>query len=139
MTIGPLVTSTLRCDIAASTATEVTPLGGGVDQRAAALRFADPRVQALLHVLLLFLLVQGTTASLPRDCGQHFSTPGSMIAHYVPDWLSSHSLQAIRYCPWTNPSGPLKPPSTTGMNMQNLQHKNLTQSLHKVLDPARVH
>ena len=29
-------------------------------QRAAALRFADPRVQALLHVLLLFLLVQGT-------------------------------------------------------------------------------
>jgi hypothetical protein len=30
------------------------------EQRAAALRFADPRVQALLHVLLLFLLVQGT-------------------------------------------------------------------------------
>ena len=30
------------------------------DQRAAALRFADPRVQALLHVLLLFLLVHGT-------------------------------------------------------------------------------
>ena len=28
------------------------------DQRAAALRFADPRVQALLHLLLLFLLVQ---------------------------------------------------------------------------------
>jgi hypothetical protein len=27
---------------------------------AAALRFADLRVQALLHVLLLFLLVQGT-------------------------------------------------------------------------------
>ena len=32
-------------------------------QRAAALRFADPRVQALLHVLLLFLLVQGTFRS----------------------------------------------------------------------------
>jgi hypothetical protein len=30
------------------------------EQRAAALRFADPRVQALLQVLLLFLLVQGT-------------------------------------------------------------------------------
>src|SRR5258705_9580844 len=30
------------------------------DQRAASLRFADPRVQALLQVLLLFLLVQGT-------------------------------------------------------------------------------
>src|ERR1700751_4667931 len=31
-------------------------------QRAAALRFADPRVQGLLHVLLLFVLVQGTFA-----------------------------------------------------------------------------
>ena len=30
------------------------------DQRAASLRFADPRVQALLQVLLLFLLVPGT-------------------------------------------------------------------------------
>ena len=30
------------------------------DRRTAALRFADRRVQALLHVLLLFLLVQGT-------------------------------------------------------------------------------
>ena len=30
------------------------------NQRASALRFADPRVQALCHVLLLFLLVQGT-------------------------------------------------------------------------------
>jgi putative ABC transport system substrate-binding protein len=33
------------------------------DQRAAALRFADPRVQALLHVLLLLLLVRGTFAN----------------------------------------------------------------------------
>src|SRR6478672_3398881 len=31
-------------------------------QRAAALRFADPRVQGLLHILLLFVLVQGTFA-----------------------------------------------------------------------------
>jgi hypothetical protein len=31
-------------------------------QRAAALRFADPRVQGLLQVLLLFVLVQGTFA-----------------------------------------------------------------------------
>jgi hypothetical protein len=30
------------------------------DQSSAALRFADPRVQTLLHVLLLFLLVPGT-------------------------------------------------------------------------------
>ena len=29
-------------------------------QRAPAMRFADPRVQGLLHVLLLFVLVQGT-------------------------------------------------------------------------------
>jgi hypothetical protein len=32
------------------------------DQRTPALRFADPRVQALLHVLLLFVLAQGTFA-----------------------------------------------------------------------------
>src|SRR6201989_3561783 len=31
-------------------------------QRAAALRFADPRVQGLLHILLLFVLIQGTFA-----------------------------------------------------------------------------
>ena len=39
------------------------------DQRAAALRFADPRVQGLLHVLLLFLLVQGTFRN--RDLREH--------------------------------------------------------------------
>jgi hypothetical protein len=39
------------------------------DQRAAALRFADPRVQALLQVLLLFLLVQGTFTH--KDLRQH--------------------------------------------------------------------
>ena len=41
------------------------------DQRAAALRFADPRVQALLHVLLLFLLVQGTFAH--KDLREHLA------------------------------------------------------------------
>ena len=41
------------------------------DQRAAALRFADPRVQALLHVLLLFLLVQGTFTS--KDLREHLA------------------------------------------------------------------
>src|SRR6202521_4563987 len=53
-------------------------------QRAAALRFADPRVQGLLHVLLLFVLVQGTFAHsdlrehLPPLLGQKPSqlTPG---------------------------------------------------------------
>ena len=40
-------------------------------QRAAALRFADPRVQALLHVLLLFVLVQGTFAH--RDLREHLA------------------------------------------------------------------
>ena len=41
------------------------------DQRAAALRFADPRVQALLHVLLLFLLVQGTFTN--KDLREHLA------------------------------------------------------------------
>jgi hypothetical protein len=39
------------------------------DQRAAALRFADPRVQALMQVLLLFLLVQGTITH--KDLREH--------------------------------------------------------------------
>src|SRR5262250_1662860 len=39
------------------------------NRRAAALRFADPRVQALLHVLLLFLLVQGTFTH--KDIREH--------------------------------------------------------------------
>src|ERR1700726_2001381 len=41
------------------------------DQRAAALRFADPRVHALLHVLLLFLLVQGTFTN--KDVREHLA------------------------------------------------------------------
>jgi hypothetical protein len=40
-------------------------------QRAAALRFADPRVHALLHVLLLFLLVQGTFTH--KDLREHLA------------------------------------------------------------------
>jgi hypothetical protein len=51
------------------------------EQRAAALRFADPRVQALLHVLLLFLLVQGTFTH--KDLREHLAPllgqkPGQM-------------------------------------------------------------
>src|SRR5262245_9245290 len=41
------------------------------DQRAASLRFADPRVQGLLHVLLLFLLVQGTFRN--KDLREHIA------------------------------------------------------------------
>ena len=41
------------------------------DQRTPALRFADPRVQALLHVLLLFVLAQGTFAH--KDMRQHLA------------------------------------------------------------------
>jgi hypothetical protein len=41
------------------------------EQRAAALRFADPRVQAVLHVLLLFLLVQGTFTH--KDLREHLA------------------------------------------------------------------
>jgi hypothetical protein len=40
-------------------------------QRTAALRFADPRVQALLHVLLLFVLIQGTFAH--KDVREHLA------------------------------------------------------------------
>jgi hypothetical protein len=40
-------------------------------QRAAGLRFADPRVEALLHILLLFLLVQSLP---PRRRGAHSPT-----------------------------------------------------------------
>src|ERR1700736_504509 len=40
-------------------------------QRAAALRFADPRVQSLLHVLMLFLLVQGTFTH--KDVREHLA------------------------------------------------------------------
>src|SRR4029077_10064542 len=52
-------------------------------QRAAALRFADPRVQGLLHVLLLFVLVQGTFAH--RDLREHLAPllgqePGQLTA-----------------------------------------------------------
>jgi hypothetical protein len=39
--------------------------------RAAALRFADPRVQALFHVLLLFVLVNGTFAH--KDVREHLA------------------------------------------------------------------
>src|SRR5215471_15458689 len=56
------------------------------DQRAAGLRFADPRVQGLLHILLLFLLVQGTFRN--KDLREHIApllgkqpgqlTPGRM-------------------------------------------------------------
>ena len=41
------------------------------EQRAAALRFADPRVQGLLHILLLFLLVQGTFRN--KDLREHIA------------------------------------------------------------------
>src|SRR5712664_3372810 len=41
------------------------------NQRAAALRFADPRVQSLLNVLLLFLLVRGTFTH--KDVREHLA------------------------------------------------------------------
>lgn len=40
-------------------------------QRAAALRFADPRLQSLLHVLLLFLLIQCTFTH--KDVCEHLA------------------------------------------------------------------
>ena len=57
-------------------------------QRAAALRFADPRVQALFHVLLLFLLVQGTFAH--KDVREHLAP----LLGYKP---SQYSAGRITY------------------------------------------
>src|SRR6266700_1901533 len=53
------------------------------NQRAAALRFADPRVQALLHVLLLFLLVQGKFTN--KDIREHLAPLlGHKPSQYTP-------------------------------------------------------
>jgi DNA-binding PadR family transcriptional regulator len=67
---------------------------GGNDQRAAALRFADPRVQALLHVLLLFLLVQGTFRH--RDIREHLAPLlGQKPSQFTPGRIT-YDLRRLR-------------------------------------------
>ena len=64
------------------------------NQRAAALRFADPRVQALLHVLLLFLLVQGTFTH--KDLREHLAPLlGPKPTHITPGRIT-YDLRRLR-------------------------------------------
>ena len=87
------------------------------DQRAAALRFADPRVQALLHVLLLFLLVQGTFTS--KDLREHLAPLlGKKPSQLTPGRIT-YDLRRLRL---------------HGLTERISQHKNLIQLLHKAVD-----
>ena len=64
------------------------------NQRAAALRFADPHVQALLHVLLLFLLVQGTFTH--KHIREHLAPLlGQQPSQLTPGRIS-HDLRRLR-------------------------------------------
>jgi len=63
-------------------------------QRAAALRFADPRVQALLHVLLLFILVHGTFTH--KDLREHLAPLlGHQPSQYSPGRIT-YDLRRLR-------------------------------------------
>ena len=64
------------------------------DQRAAALRFADPRVQALLHVLLLFLLVQGTFTH--KDVREHLAPLLGINPSQLPPGRITYDLRHLR-------------------------------------------
>jgi hypothetical protein len=62
--------------------------------RAAALRFADPRVQALCHVLLLFLLVKGTFTH--KDVREHLAPLlGHKPSQYAPGRVT-YDLRRLR-------------------------------------------
>ena len=62
---------------------------------AAALRFADPRVQTLLHVLLLFLLVKGT--SRHSDLREHLaSLLGQQPSQFSPGRIT-YDLRRLRF------------------------------------------
>lgn len=64
------------------------------NQRAAALRFADPRVQALLNVLLLFLLVRGTFTH--KDVREHLAPLlGHQPSHYTAGRIT-YDLRRLR-------------------------------------------
>jgi hypothetical protein len=64
------------------------------NQRAAALRFADPRVQSLLSVLLLFLLVRGTFTH--KDVREHLAPLlGHKPSQYTPGRIT-YDLRRLR-------------------------------------------
>src|SRR5262249_59814691 len=64
------------------------------DQRAAALPFADPRVQGLLHVLLLFLLVQGTFRN--KDLREHIAPLLGMQPSQLSPGRVTYDLRRLR-------------------------------------------
>jgi len=64
------------------------------EQRAAALRFADPRVQGLLHVLLLFLLVQGTFRN--KDLREHIAPLLGMKPSQLSPGRVTYDLSRLR-------------------------------------------
>src|ERR1700681_2172429 len=64
------------------------------DQRAAALRFADPHVQALLHVLLLFLLVRGTFTN--KDLREHLAPLLGKTPSQLPPGRITYDLRRLR-------------------------------------------
>ena len=64
------------------------------NQRAAALRFADPRVQALCHVMLLFILVHGTFTH--KDVREHLAPLlGHKPSQYTPGRIT-YDLRRLR-------------------------------------------
>jgi hypothetical protein len=64
------------------------------EQRAAALRFADPRVQGLLHVLLLFILVQGTFRN--KDLREHIAPLLGMKPSQLTPGRVTYDLRRLR-------------------------------------------
>jgi hypothetical protein len=64
------------------------------NRRAAALRFADPRVQALFHVLPLFLLVQGTFVQ--KDLRNHLAGLLGKKPHQITPGQITYDLRRLR-------------------------------------------
>ena len=64
------------------------------EQRAAALRFADPRVQGLLQVLLLFLLVQGTFRN--KNLREHIAPLLGMKPSQLSPGRVTYDLRRLR-------------------------------------------
>ena len=64
------------------------------EQRAAALRFADPRVQGLLHVLLLFILVRGTFRN--KDLREHIAPLLGMKPGQITPGRVTYDLRRLR-------------------------------------------
>src|SRR5262252_1850872 len=71
------------------------------------------------------------TASRPRDCEPQSSTHASITAHCAPAWPSSHPMLPMQTYLSSDPSAPLKLPSTPGMTKKISQPENLTQITQK--------